>query len=96
MDVLDVIAAGGEFSKVSGIAYRNSEGKIIKNPPREACDVARLPWLTGVRLMSVAMWGPNGCWEWEKKRRGGAFFNACQHGQRMCFQVFVLSLRILG
>lgn len=43
MDVLDAFSAGEDLTKVPGIAYRDSEGNIVKNPPRVACDVAQLP-----------------------------------------------------
>jgi anaerobic magnesium-protoporphyrin IX monomethyl ester cyclase len=40
---LDALRDGRDLNDILGIAYRDPSGKIIKNPPRPACDMNELP-----------------------------------------------------
>jgi anaerobic magnesium-protoporphyrin IX monomethyl ester cyclase len=42
-EILDTIRDGGELSNVAGIAYRDTNGSVVKNPARPACDINQLP-----------------------------------------------------
>lgn len=42
-ELLDCFLNKGDLGKVEGIAYRDSEGHIIKTPTRKACDINELP-----------------------------------------------------
>jgi anaerobic magnesium-protoporphyrin IX monomethyl ester cyclase len=43
LEVLNALRDGGELKDVSGIAFRNLEGELVKNPNRPACDINELP-----------------------------------------------------
>jgi len=42
-EVLDTLRDGRELKDVLGIAYRDSSGKVIRNPTRPACEINELP-----------------------------------------------------
>ena len=42
-EVLDTLRDGGDLSNVLGIAYRDTNGNVIKNPARSACNIDELP-----------------------------------------------------
>lgn len=45
LEVLDVFRDGGDLSQVEGIAFRNTEGNIVRNSHRKACRMDDLPMI---------------------------------------------------
>jgi len=45
VDVLNAFSESRDLATVTGIAYRDANGQIVKNPPRKACRIDELPMI---------------------------------------------------